>query len=75
MRLVLVGVRVVALPHVPGNVAEHCGEVMVAAATDGRSLAKLAATDHASESFSLGSEPGWGAAKDRGALSSRQATT
>ena len=75
MRLVLVGVTVLALPHVPRYVAEHGGEVMVAAAAASRSLAKLAAADHAAESFALGSEPGWGAAQDRGALSSRQATT
>ena len=47
MCLVLVGVRVLALPDIPRQVAKHRGEVMVAAAAFGRSFAQLAAADHA----------------------------
>jgi len=38
VRLVLLGVEVFALPDVSGHVAEHGGEVMVAAAAGGGSL-------------------------------------
>ena len=75
MRLFLLGVNVLALPHVPRDVAEHGGEVVVAAATNGRSLPQLAAADDATESLPLRLPPESGAAQERGALILGQATT
>jgi hypothetical protein len=53
VRLVLLRVTVLAHPDVAGLVAEHGGEVMVAAATGRGGLAKLAAAHYAAESLTL----------------------
>jgi len=47
MRLFLPGVKMLALPDVPPQVAEHGGVVMVAAPTRRGDLSKLAAADDA----------------------------
>jgi len=47
MRLFLPGVKMLALPDVPPQVAKHGGVVMVAAPTRRGGLAKLAAADDA----------------------------
>ena len=47
VRLFLLGVKVLALPNVPLQVAEHGGVVMVAAPTGRGGLAKHAAADDA----------------------------
>ena len=47
MRIFLLVVKVLALPDVPPQVAEHGGVVMVAAPTRRGGLAKLAAADDA----------------------------
>ena len=75
MGLVLVGVRVLALPDIPRQVAKHCGEVMVAPAAGGGRLSQLAAADDATESLTFGLHRGRGAAPKRGALVFDQATT
>ena len=75
MRLVLVGVRVLALPDIPRQVAKHRGEVMMAPAAGGGRLPQLAAADNATESLTFGLHRGRGAAPKRGALIVDQATT
>jgi len=47
VRIFLLGVKVLALPDVPPQVAKHGGVVMVAAPTRRGGLAKLAAADDA----------------------------
>jgi hypothetical protein len=74
VRFVLPGVRVIALPDVPHQVAEDTGEVMVAAATARGRFPKLAAADYATESLTLGIPPESGAAPKRGAISFDQTT-
>jgi hypothetical protein len=59
VRLVLLSVTVFALPEVAGLVAEHGGEVMVAAATSRGGLAKLAAANYPAESLTLGAVLHW----------------
>jgi hypothetical protein len=59
---------VLARPDVPGQVAEHCGVVMVASATGRGRLAKLAAADDATEALMLGIPRQGGAAPKRDAL-------
>jgi hypothetical protein len=73
--LVLVGVRVVALPDIPRQVAKHGCEVVVAPAAGGGRLPQLAATDDATESLTFGFHRGRGAAPKRSALIFDQATT
>jgi hypothetical protein len=51
--LVLLDVNVLALPDVPREVAEDAGEVVVAPATGGGSLAKHAAAHYAAEPLVL----------------------
>jgi hypothetical protein len=73
--LVLLGVYVVALPDVPREVAEDAGEVVVAAATCGGSLAQHAAADDATEPLVLWMQiRAGGAAPKRGAISFGQTT-
>jgi hypothetical protein len=73
--LVLLGVNVVALPDVPREVAEDAGEVVVAPAAGGGSLAQHAAADDATESLVPGMQiRAGGAAPRRGAISIGQTT-
>jgi hypothetical protein len=65
--VLLLRMRVLALPDVPGQVAKHSGEVMVAPATGRGDLAKLAAADYAAESLTLSPGVERGAAPKRGA--------
>lgn len=74
MRLFLLGVWVVALPDIPLEVAEDAGVVMVAAATAGRYLPKLAAADDATESLTHRVPPEGGAAPKRDAIIFDQTT-
>ena len=75
MRLVLLDVRVLALPDIPRQIAKHGCEVMVAAAAGGRRLAQLTAAYDATKSLTFGLNSGRGAAPERGALIFDQATT
>jgi len=75
VRFVLLGVRVLALPHISRQVSEDCGEVMMASAAGGGRLPQLAAADDATESFTFGFKRGGGAAPKRGAVIFDQATT
>lgn len=76
MRLVLLGVKVLALPDVSRQVAEHGGEVMVAAPAGGGRLPKLAAAHDATESLACGLlQTERGAAPKRDAVIFVQATT
>ena len=61
---ILLGVKVLALPDISGHVAEHGGEVVVAAAAG-----------CATESLTFGLQRGRGAAPKRGAVIFDQATT
>jgi len=75
VRLILVGVRVLALPDIPREIAKHGCEVMVASTAGGGRLPQLAAADDAPESLTLGLHRGRGAAHERGAFIFDQATT
>jgi len=75
VRLILVGVRVLALPDIPCEIAKHGCEVMVASAAGGGRLPELAAADDATESLTFGLHRGRGAAHERGAFIFDQATT
>jgi hypothetical protein len=75
VRLVLVGVKVFALPDIPGQVPKNGGEVVVAPAAGGGRLPQLAAADDATESLTFGFHRGGGAAPKHGALVFDQATT
>jgi len=75
VRLVLLGVKVLALPDISRQVAEHGGVVVVAPAAGGGSLPQLAAADDATESLTFGLQRGRGAAPKRGAVIFDQATT
>jgi hypothetical protein len=68
MRFFLLRVMVLACPDVARQVAEHAGEVMVAAATGRGGLAQLATAHDATESLMLGARPESGAAPKRGAM-------
>ena len=74
VRLFLVGVRVLALPNIPLEVAEDAGVVMVAAATGRRDLPKLAAADDPTESLTHGVPAERGAAPKRDAIIFDQTT-
>ncbi len=74
MRFFLVGVRVLALPDVPGQVTQHAREVMVAASAGRGCFTKLAAADDSTESLALGLLNKRGAAPKRGAVIRRQTT-
>ena len=58
MRLFLLMVKVLALPDVPPQVAEHGGVVMVAAPTRRGGLAKLASADDAAQTLVKGGDSG-----------------
>jgi hypothetical protein len=67
VRVFLVRVRVLARPDVAGQVAEHGGEVVVAAAAGRRRLAQLAAAHDAAKTLTFLTPPEIGAAPKRGA--------
>ena len=75
MCLILVGVKVLALPDISRQVAQHGGVMVVAAAAGGGSLPQLAAADDATESLTFGLQRRSGAAPKRGAVIFDQATT
>jgi hypothetical protein len=68
VRLFLLGVKVLALPDVPRQVAEHAGVVMVAAATGRGGFPELAAANNATESLARSMPPEGGAARKRDAI-------
>jgi hypothetical protein len=74
VRLFLFGVRVLALPDIPLEVAEDAGVVMVAAATGRGDLPKLATADDATESLTHRVPPEGGAAPKRDAIIFDQTT-
>lgn len=74
MRLFLLGVKVLALPDVPFEVAEDAGVVMVAAATGRGDLPKLAAADDTTEPLTHRVPPERGAAPKRDAVIFDQTT-
>jgi hypothetical protein len=68
VRRFLLDVKVLALPDISGQVAEHGREVMVAAATGGGGFAEHAAANDATEALMIGVPPESGAAPKRGAV-------
>jgi hypothetical protein len=68
VRLFLLGVKVLALPDVSRQVAEHASVVMVAATTGCGYLPKFAAANDATESLTRGVPPGEGAAPKHDAI-------
>lgn len=68
MRFLLLGVMMLALPHVAGKIAEDAREVMVATATGRGGLPKHTATDDAAKSLMRGLPPEQGVAPKRDAL-------